>query len=47
LACLSRDCRPSWGSPPFDPPQRFRSVAVRESPPQAPGCVTVPWSSHL
>jgi hypothetical protein len=47
LACLSRDCRPSWGSPPSDPPRKFRSVAVRESPPQAPGCVTVPWSSHL
>jgi hypothetical protein len=47
LACLSRGCRPSWGSPPSDFPQRFGLAAVRESPPQAPGCVTVPWSSHL
>jgi hypothetical protein len=47
LACLSRDRRPSWGSPPCDPPQKFGSVAVRESPPQAPGCVTVPSPSHL
>jgi len=47
LARLSRGCRPSWGSPPSDLPRKFGSAAVRESPPQAPGCVTAPWSSHL
>jgi hypothetical protein len=33
--------------PPFDLSRRFDSAAVRESPPQAPGCVAVPSSSHL
>jgi hypothetical protein len=47
LACLSRDCRPSWGSSPFDFPRKFELAAVRESPPRAPGCVTVPSSSPL
>jgi hypothetical protein len=47
LAGLSRGCRPSWGCSPCDFPSKLESAAVRESPPQAPGCVTVPWSSHL
>jgi hypothetical protein len=47
LACLSRDCRPSWGFPPHDPSRKLESFAVRESPPQAPGCVAVPLPSHL
>jgi hypothetical protein len=47
LAGLSRDCRPSWGSPPCDSPRKFGLAAVRESPPQAPGCVTAPSPSHL
>jgi hypothetical protein len=46
-ACLSRGCRPSWGCSPCDLPRKFEEAAVRELPPQAPGCVTVPSSSHL
>jgi hypothetical protein len=47
LACLFRDCRPSWASRPHDLPRALGMAAVRELPPQAPGCVTVPSSSHL
>jgi hypothetical protein len=33
--------------PPLDDSPAFDSAVVRESPPQAPGCVAVPSSSHL
>jgi hypothetical protein len=46
-ACLRRDRLPSWASSPFDSSTTLGSAAVRESPPGAPGCVTVPWSSLL
>jgi hypothetical protein len=42
LARLLRDRRPSWGFPPRDLPRQFGLGEVRESPPRAPGCVTVP-----
>jgi len=46
-AYLFQDCLPSWGFPPYDPSQLFESSALRESPPQGLGCVTVPESTLL
>jgi hypothetical protein len=46
-ARLSRDRLPSWGFPPHDPSRKFGRRAIRESPPQAPGCVAVPLPSSL
>jgi hypothetical protein len=36
---------PPGVSSPCDSPRKFGSMAVRESPPRAPGCVTAPWPS--
>lgn len=36
-ACLSRDCRPSWGLWPREPSHLFECRGILESPPRGPG----------
>jgi len=37
VACLSRDCQPSWGFRPHDRHARSSFTRILESPPKAPG----------
>jgi hypothetical protein len=36
-ACLSQDCRPSWGLWPHEPSRLFGWRGILESPPRGPG----------